>query len=71
MKYTTLKINENITCYLTPATANKIKAEIEAERREAEERMQLFKALERAAANEDWDFYSDLYKDLYGVRPRW
>ena len=25
----------------------------------------------RAAANEDWDFYSDLYKDLYGVRPRW
>lgn len=29
------------------------------------------KALERALADEDWDLYSDLYKDLHGVRPRW
>jgi hypothetical protein len=29
------------------------------------------KALERALADEDWDLYSDLFKDLHGVRPRW
>ena len=27
--------------------------------------------LEYAADIGDWDLYSDLYKDLYGVRPRW
>lgn len=62
-----ITINPNCVCYLTPKTAEKIRAE----QREDEERMQLFEALQRAAANEDWDFYSDLYKDLYGVRPRW
>lgn len=29
------------------------------------------KWLQEAAAAGDWSFYSDLYKDLYGVRPRW
>lgn len=29
------------------------------------------KALDRALAEEDWDLYSDLYKDLHGIRPRW
>ena len=28
-------------------------------------------ALERAYSEGDWDLFSDLYKDLYGVRPRW
>lgn len=62
-----ITINANCVCYLTHKTAEKVRAE----QREDEERMRLFKALDRAAANEDWDFYSDLYKDLYGVRPRW
>ena len=27
--------------------------------------------LREAAARGDWGLYSDLHKDLYGVRPRW
>ena len=27
--------------------------------------------LEYAADVGNWDLYSDLYKDLYGMRPRW
>ena len=65
--YEVITINANCVFYLTPETAEKVRAKW----REDEERMRLFEALERAAANEDWDFYSDLYKDLYGVRPRW
>jgi hypothetical protein len=30
-----------------------------------------YKAIQRAYEEEDWDLYSDLYKDLYGIRPRW
>lgn len=28
-----------------------------------------YAALQRARDSKDWDFYSDLYKDMYGVRP--
>lgn len=27
--------------------------------------------LEAARNSGDWDYYSDVYKDIYGVRPRW
>jgi hypothetical protein len=50
-----------------PQTVALLREEIEREEWENSTR----KALERALANEDWDLYSDLYKDLYGVRPRW
>ncbi len=30
-----------------------------------------WEAIQRAADEGDWDLYSDLYKDLYGIRPRW
>ena len=50
-----------------PQTVALLREEIEREEWEISAR----KALERALANEDWDLYSDLYKDLYGVRPRW
>jgi hypothetical protein len=50
-----------------PQTVALLREEIEREEWENSTR----KALERALANEDWDLYSDLYKDLYGIRPRW
>lgn len=50
-----------------PQTVALLREEIERDEWENSTR----KALERALANEDWDLYSDLYKDLYGIRPRW
>jgi uncharacterized small protein (DUF1192 family) len=50
-----------------PQTVALLREEIEREEWEIATR----KALERALADEDWDLYSDLYKDLHGVRPRW
>lgn len=50
-----------------PQTIALIREEIE---REEWERS-TWEAIQRASANEDWDLYSDLYKDLYGIRPRW
>ena len=70
MKLTELKINDHITCYLTPKTAKAIKAEIEAREREAEMHETLFRAMQTAWQCGDMDAYSDFYKDLYGVRPR-
>ena len=39
-------------------------------RREEWERS-TWEAIQKASAEGDWDLYSDLYKDLYGIRPRW
>ena len=50
-----------------PETVALIREEME---REAWERSTR-EALDRALAEEDWDLYSDLFKDLYGIRPRW
>lgn len=50
-----------------PRTVALLREEIEREEWEIATR----KALERALADEDWDLYSDLFKDLHGVRPRW
>lgn len=30
-----------------------------------------WEAIQKASAEGDWDLYSDLYKDLFGIRPRW
>ena len=45
-----------------------LKAQARQARRLAEER-ELFAALQAAKAAGDWSLYSDLYKDLYGIRP--
>lgn len=50
-----------------PQTVALLREEIEREEWEISTR----KALARALADEDWDLYSDLFKDLHGVRPRW
>lgn len=59
------------------ATSDAIEAEIARAEAEAEaeaERMawedEVREALLIAADAEDWDLYSDLFKDLYGFRPR-
>ena len=50
-----------------PKTVALLREEMEREAWEIAAR----KALDRALAEEDWDLYSDLYKDLHGIRPRW
>lgn len=50
-----------------PETIALIKEELQREEWEIATR----KALHKALAEEDWDLYSDLFKDLYGIRPRW
>ena len=50
-----------------PETIALIKEELQ---REEWERS-TWEAIQRASAEGDWDLYSDLYKDLYGIRPRW
>lgn len=51
---------------------NAILAAMEAEEDEEALEAALLEGLESARRNNDWDLYSDLYKDLYGCRPaRW
>ena len=69
---TTITIAEGITLTATQSTIDAYQAElaeIEAERREAEELHELWKVLQTMDRNDP--LYSDLYKDVYGFRPRW
>lgn len=50
---------------------SRLMAEWEAEQASEALEDELRASLEYAADRGDWDLYSDLYKDLYGVRPRW
>lgn len=50
-----------------PQTAALLREEIEREEWEKATR----KAIQTARENGDWDLYSDLFKDLHGIRPRW
>lgn len=50
-----------------PQTVALIREEIEREEWEIATR----KAIQTARENGDWDLYSDLFKDLHGIRPRW
>ena len=50
---------------------SRLMAEWEAEQASEALEDELRAGLEYAAGLGDWDLYSDLYKDLYGVRPRW
>ena len=68
-------ISEGITLTATRKTTNRITTRLEQERKRVEDEQFFFNQLQecRKVAEEtgDWDVYSDLYKDYYGVRPRW
>ena len=63
----TIIIATDITLTASEKVIRKYEKELDEIRWEKE----AYRLLEEAYNNEDWDFYSDLYKDLYGVRPRW
>lgn len=68
----TITIIEGVTLTATLSTIAAYEAElaaIEAERREAQHLADLLEVL-RSMDRSD-PLYSDLYKDIYGVRPRW
>lgn len=68
----TIIITEGITLTATQSTIDAYKAElaaIEAERREAQQLYELWQVLQTMERSDP--LYSDLYKDVYGVRPRW
>ena len=71
----TITISEGITLTATNKTTHKISTRLEQERKRIEDEQFLYNQLQecRKVAEEtgDWSVYSDLYKDLYGVRPRW
>ena len=69
----TITIIEGVTLTASVATINAYlieKADIEAERLEREEEMKLLRWLADPANRTD-PLYSDIYKDVHGVRPRW
>jgi len=70
----TIIIATDITLTATEKTIREYEAELAKTQellKEMEWKRQAWKALHEAYENEDWGLYSDLYKDLYGVRPRW
>jgi uncharacterized protein Yka (UPF0111/DUF47 family) len=70
---TTITITEGITLTATQSTINAYlieKADAEAERLDREVEMKLRRWLADPANRHD-ECYSDIYKDVYGFRPRW
>lgn len=77
----TITINNNINFTGSKSTCEAIRDLVEAPAREAAARARREQAEREAYAllhemaerkdPADWDFYSDLYKDLYGIRPHW
>ena len=68
----TIIIAEDITLTASEKTIREYEKELAEVQVMLEERRwerQMRKAIEEAYENEMWDFYSDLYKDVYGVRP--
>lgn len=70
---TTMMIN-GVRFTLTAETAEEIRKAMEAEEAERRATMQDYEDLRDAAKagweTGDWSYYSDVYKDIYGVRPR-
>ena len=70
---TTITIIEGVTLTAARSTIDRYLAEVaraEARRQEAAERAKLAAWL-ADPANRYSEEYSDIYKDVYGVRPRW
>ena len=70
---TTITITEGITLTATQSTIDAYlieKADAEAERLDYEVEMKLRRWL-ADPANRYSEEYSDIFKDVYGVRPRW
>ena len=69
----TITIIEGVTLTATQSTINRYHAEVaraEARRKEAAEQAKLAAWL-ADPANWNDECYSDIYKDVHGVRPRW
>ena len=69
----TITIIEGVTLTASVATLNAYlieKADIDVERLEREEEMELLRWLADPANHSD-PLYSDIYKDVHGFRPRW
>lgn len=69
----TITIIEGVTLTATQSTINRYLAEVaraEARRQEAAEQAKLAAWL-ADPANWNDECYSDIYKDVHGVRPRW
>jgi len=62
----TITIIEGVTLTATEDTIRTY----EAEKAERQWRRDALRWLNEAAEAGDWSFYSDLHKDLFGVRPR-
>ena len=60
-----------VTFHLTNETADTIQRELKAYEEERFFERQLREEEAVARATGDWSVYSDLYKDMYGIRPRW
>lgn len=65
----TLFINDNINLIGSSDTVSRVQREMTAAQTRKERDAQTFAAMCAAEAVGDWDAYSDLHKDLYGVRP--
>lgn len=66
-------VNGNV-CWLSKRTINKLEAERKAIEDEQNAYRAMWSVLEHALATDDptsWSIYSDLHKDIYGVRPHW
>lgn len=64
-------------CWLTERTGKAIVAKMEAERKAERDEREAWETVKRARETaertnhpDDWSFYSDVYKDYFGVRPR-
>ena len=75
---TTLYISNGVNFIGSSDTALKIQRTMTAEqnriRRDREDRLAVERARadwERTGDSRDWSYYSDLHKDVYGVRPTW
>lgn len=57
-------------CILTKRTADRYREEVREMEVKRKEREELERIREDAIRTGDWSFYSDVFKDIYGFRPR-
>ena len=62
-------INPNVTLIASQKTVGEISYQFDEEKAKEDWEMQMCIDLENARKSGDWDLYSDLHKDMFGVRP--